>query len=257
MTVFDWYNTSRDLRENPPSLALLPVGAVEQFGPHLPLGTQNHVLDVIARRTADHLSGNVYLLPTMPLGTSGQHRGFAGTVSLSWRTLMDAVTDLVGSLLQLGIHRVAVIVGLGGAACTTVLPRENEIVKTAVRRLNYDNPDLDALWVQPLTVAQPPLSDLFDAPEHDVHAGEVVTSIMLHLCPDLVRDASVDHVPLEGAQHVRAVPFEALCPQGVWGRPSMARAELGERALQAAVAGTAAYIEETFAELARLKRRNR
>ena len=256
MTVFDWNSTSWDLRENPPRLALLPIGGIEQFGPHLPLATQNYILDIIARRVAGQLPDNVYLLPTMPLGTSSQHRGFAGTVSLSWRTLMDAVTDLVSSLLHVGVHRVAVIVGLGGTACTTVLPRENEIVKTAVRRLNYDNPDLDAIWVQPLTVAQPPLSALFDAPEDDVHAGEVVTSIMLHLYPDLVRDASVDHVPSEGTQHASAVAFEALCPQGVWGRPSMARAELGAQALTAAVDGTAAYIEETFAELARLKRYN-
>lgn len=256
MTLYDWNNTSWDLRANPPCQALLPVGGIEQFGPHLPVSTQNVLLDTIARRAGEKLSGSTYLLPTLPLGNSIQHRGFAGTVSLSWRTLMDVLTDLVNSLLYVGVHRVAVVVGLGGAACTTVIPRENEIVKTAVRRLNYDNPNLDAIWVQPLTVARPPLATLFDAPQEDVHAGEVVTSIMLHLRPDLVRDRRVDHLPSMGAQHIDVLPFETLCPEGVWGHPSLASPELGAQALQAAVDGTVSYIEETFEELARLKRGN-
>jgi creatinine amidohydrolase len=257
MSLYDWNNTSWNLRENPPRTALLPVGALEQFGPHLPLGTQNYILDVIARGVGAKLLGNTYLLPTCPLGVSLQHRGFAGTVSLSWRTLAAALTDVVGSLLSEGIRRVAVIVGLGGAACTTVMPRENQIVKTAVRRLNYDNPDLDAIWVQPLTVADPPLRTIFDAPEDDVHAGEVVTSIMMHLHPDLVREDRIDHVPSKGQAYVDALPFKSLCPDGVWGHPSAASAEMGERALQAAIDGTVRYIEESFAQLAHIKQRTR
>lgn len=254
MTLYDWRNTSWDLRAYPPDLAILSVGAVEQFGPHLPIGTQNVILEAIARRVGERLTGNVYLLPTWPLGESIQHRGFAGTIALSWRTLMAVVTDLIGSLYAGGLRRVVVITGLGGAACSTVAPRENAIVKTAVRQLNYDHPQLDAIWVQPLTVAQPPLSALCPSATDDVHAGEIVTSLMLYLCPDLVRGAREDYVPPRAvAQYVDALPFRALCTKGVWGRPSLASAELGARALQAAVDGTVSYIEESLAELARLK----
>ena len=256
MTLYDWSNTSWDLFEAPPDLALLPVGAVEQFGPHLPVATQNYILDAIARGVGTELPGITYLLPTLPFGCSSQHRGFAGTVFLSWRTLMATLTDLIGSLLFAGIHRVAVIVGLGGVRCSTTVPRENDIVKTAVRRLNYDNPELDVVWVQPLTVARPPLSSFFDAPEEDVHAGEVITSIMLHLCPAGVRGRGVDHVPSVGREYVGVVPFENLCPDGVWGRPSRARPELGARALRAAIDGTVRYIVEAFAQLAQIKRRD-
>ncbi len=255
MTLYDWHNTSWDLRAHPPDLALLSVGAVEQCGPHLPIGTQNIILEAIARRVGEGLAGNVYLLPMWPLGESISHRGWAGTVSLSWRTLMAVVTDLVGSLVAGGLRRIAVLTGLGGAACSTVAPRENPIVKMAVRQLNYDHPQLDAIWVQPLTVARPPLSALCAGAEDDVHAGEIVTSLMLHLRPDLVRAAREDHVPpREAAQYVDALPLRALCPRGVWGRPSLASAELGARALQAAVDGTISYIEESLAELGRLKR---
>lgn len=255
MTLYDWHSTSWDLRAHPPDLAILSVGAVEQFGPYLPIGTQNIILEAIARRVGERLAGNVYLLPTWPLGESIQHRGFAGTVALSWRVLMAVVTDLVGSLYACGLRRVVVLTGLGGAACSTVVPRENAIVKTAVRQLNYDHPQLDAIWAQPLTVARPPLSALCSTAADDVHAGEIVTSLMLYLHPDLVREAREDHIPPRRAtQYVDALPFRALCPKGVWGRPSLASAELGARILQAAVDGTVSYIEESLAELGRLKR---
>ncbi|MFP3896444.1 MAG: creatininase family protein [Anaerolineales bacterium] len=252
--VYDWQNSSWDLRECPPHLALLPMGATEQFGPHLPLATQNLLLKAISRRVADALSNSVYLLPPIPVGSSGQHQGFAGTVSLSWRTLMAVLSDLGESLLQTGTTRLAVLVGLGGAACSTTMPRENQIVKTAVRRLNYDHEELDAIWVQPLTVAHPPLDTLFDGPQDDVHAGQVVTSLMLHLHPDLVKALPDPHIPPAGSEeYLHQLPFSALCPDGVWGRPDLADAERGREALQAAVAGTTAYIEETFVDLARLR----
>ena len=253
--VYDWQNTSWDLRGEPPHLALLPVGATEQFGPHLPLAAQNLLLEAIARRVAEGLSESVYLLPSIPIGSSGQHESFAGTISLSWRTLMAVLTDLGESLLQTGITRLAVLVGLGGAACSTTMPRENEIAKTAVRRLNYDHEDLNTIWVQPLTVADPSLDTLFDNPKEDVHAGQVVTSLMLHLYPDLVGEERRAHIPPPGSvRYVHQLSFSALCPDGVWGRPDLADAERGARALKAAVAGTVSYIEETFAELALLKR---
>lgn len=254
MKLYDWHNTSWDLRGDPPTMALLPIGAVEQFGPHLPVGTQNIILDAIARRVGARLAGTTYLLPTLPLGLSMPHKEHAGTVWLSWRTLMAVVTDLAESLLLVDIHRLAVLVGLGGAACTTVMPREHDVVKTAVRRLNYDHPDLDAVWVQPLTVAEPALDTLFESPKEDVHAGEVITSLMLHLHPELVGPHRIDHVPAKGAQYAQALSFRALCPEGVWGHPSRASAELGARALEAAVTGTVSYIDECFTELARLKR---
>ncbi|MBC7236908.1 MAG: creatininase family protein [Chloroflexi bacterium] len=259
MSIYDWHHTSWDLRSATGLTALLPVGAIEPYGPHLPLDTQNRLLDAIARRVAERLPGDVYLLPTLPFGQSGAYAGFPGAVGLSWRTLLATLTDLGYSLLQTGVRRLAVLAGLGGAGCTTALPRENRIVKTAVRRLNYEHPDLDALWVQPLTVATPPLEELFPSARDDFHGGEVVTSLMLHLWPELVRlerirDNNLDHVPSQKAAILDAVPFSTLCPQGVWGRPSQSDVERGAAALEAIVAGTARYIEETFQEMARLKR---
>jgi creatinine amidohydrolase len=261
MTVYDCRNTWWDLRNQPPELAILAVGSTEAFGPHLPIGTMSLVLDAIARGVAQGLREDVYLLPTWPLGSNPQGAGQAGSLSLSWRALIATITDVIGALHRSGIHQVAVLAGLGGAGHTTALPFENEIAKTAVRQLNYAHPDLTAIWVQPLTVADPPLPSLYPAAQNDVHAGAIVTSLMLHLHPDLVRTPPEDYVPPDVSDalaparlsYLRALPLEALCPPGVWGYPTQASAELGERILSAAIFGTVRYITETLQQVTRLK----
>ena len=253
--LLDYQNTSFEVRDAKCDLALLPIGATERCGDHLPVGTMNFILDAVARRVGERLKGTVYLLPVMPLGSSGLHEGQPGTIALEWTTLMQVVTDLIESLLAQGIRRVAVLVGLGGSNETTVRPRENYIVKTAVRQLNYDFAELDAIWVQPFTVAGEELRQILDSADEDVHAGELATSLMLALDPSAVKGIGRDFVPEVGKEYLDLVSFEALCPGGVWGKPSLASAEKGERALEAAVRCTVAYIEDSFAHLATMKRR--
>ncbi len=258
--LLDYQNTSFEVKDAVPDVAVLPIGATERCGEHLPVGTMTIILDALARRVAERLSGTAYLLPTMPLGTSGTHRGTAGTIALEWPTLMRVVYDLVESLFVQGTRRVVVITGLGGANENAALPKENYVVKIAVRQLNYDYPELDAIWVQPFTVASRELVQILDAPEQDVHAGELVTSLMLYLDPGAVKGKGTDHLPEVGAdkghpkEYLDYVAFEKLCPGGVWGRPSLASADKGERALQIAVERTVEYIEKSFARLVAMKR---
>jgi len=253
--LYDYQNTSWELKAAPPEIALLPVGATEPHADHLPVGTVNVILDALARRVGERLSGSVYLLPTMPLGTSGLHLPQAGTVALEWRTLMDVLTDLVESLLAQGIHKVVVVDSIGGAAESAVRPRQNYIVKTAVRQLNYDHPDLDAIWVQPFTAAGRDLEAILESAGEDLHAGELVTSLMLYLAPDVVKAPGADWVPDVERDVLDVVPFRQVCPYGVWGRPSLASADKGRRAMEAAVQRTVEYIQSSFAHLAAMKRR--
>jgi creatinine amidohydrolase len=236
------------LRELRPSIAILPVAALEQHGPHLPVATDWLVVEHIARRVAEELPDSL-LLPCLPFGTSLGHLGTAGTVGLAWPTLLHVITDVVGSLLAQDIERVAVINNLGEVAGIPVQPRGNFIAKTAVRQLNYANPRLQALWLQPMTVAAAELRTIFDSWSDDVHAGEVETSLMLALRPDLVKGRGADHVPAVARQFTDWAPFGQLAPGGVWGRPSLASVEKGQRALEAAVQASVAYIRESFAFL--------
>jgi creatinine amidohydrolase len=253
--MLNYQNTCFEVRDADPDIALLPIGSTERVGGHLPVGTSTFILDVLASRIAEDLNGDVYLLPTLPIGCSDLHLGQHGTVALEWTTMVKVVSDLVESLLAQGIRKVAVLVGLGGANETTVRPRENYIVKTAVRQLNYDHRDLDAIWVQPFTVAGRDLERVLESSEQDVHAGELATSLMMYLHPESVRREGVDYVPDVGKEYLDFVAFEKLCPGGVWGLPSLATAEKGRMAFEAAVECTVKYIEESFSHLERIKKR--
>jgi creatinine amidohydrolase len=212
------------------------------------------ILEQIAKRVAAQLPSS-YLLPALPFGTSIAHMGTAGTVGLQWPTLLHVVRDIVESLLAQGIRQVVVLNNLGEVSGTTVQPRGNFIVKTAVRQLNYAHPDLDALWVQPLAVAAQNLAGVFESGADDVQAGEVETSLMLALRPDLVRDGARDQVRTLNRVFTEWAPFSASAPDGVWGRPSLGSRAKGEQALELAVEATVHYINESFAHLASAKGR--
>jgi creatinine amidohydrolase len=247
-SALDVQATTYHLRDVAPKMAIVPLAALEQHGPHLPVATDWLVIEHIARRVAEALPGSL-LLPTLPFGTSLAHAGTAGTVGLAWPTLLHVISDVVRSLMAQGIQRVAVINNLGEVAGTTVQPRGNFIAKTAVRQLNYAHPQLQTLWLQPLTVAAAELRTVFESWNEDVHAGEVETSLVLALRPDLVKGRGTDYIPAVGRQYLDWASFAQLAPGGIWGRPSQASAEKGQRALDAAVRASVAYVQESFAFL--------
>jgi len=251
--VLNWYNNSFDIRDAQPDMALWGIGAVEPHGPHLPLGTHWLLLDVITQRIADHLSYKTYLLPTWPFGTSISYKGTPGTVYLGWETLMEVVRDVVESLYQQGISRVAILTDLGGANESRVRPRGNYIVKTAVRLLNYAYPARQTIWVQPFTIASDNFLRIFDTADQEIQAGEVETSCLSSLYPELVKGPIEDMIPPLSKEYLDYLPFAQICGNGIWGRPSLASSVKGEEALKAAVARSCEYIEETFAALEELK----
>lgn len=245
-------NTAWDFKSAKPELALLPLACLEPHGAHLPVGTDAIIVSAIAHGVAEQLSVATYLLPTWPLGTSGPHLGQPGAVSLEHDTLWAVVRDVVGGLHIQTIHHVAVINNHGSPMTTTTVPLGNAIVKTAVRQLNYETPGLKVIWVQPLAAARQALFEIFDSSGDDLHAGEIETSLMMHLAPDLVRDGASDAVPSSPPAHLEWIPFHRLSPSGVWGRPSHASAVKGRRALEAAVTATVEYIDRTLNALSAL-----
>jgi creatinine amidohydrolase len=252
--TFDIQASTFTLRDHRPTIGILPIASLEQHGPHLPVATDCIIVEEIARRVAAEMD-SVYLLPVLPFGSSVAHLGTAGTVGLMWPTLMHVVRDIVESLLAQGIRKIAVINNLGEISGNTVQPRGNFIVKTAVRQLNYAHSDLDALWVQPLAAAAPELAAIFESGSDDVQAGEVETSLMLAMRPDLVRSRAQDHVPTVSRQYADWAPFGRSAPDGVWGRPGLASRTKGEQALDIAVRATVRYITASFASLAIAKGR--
>jgi len=251
--MLNWHDTSHDIQNAQPDMALWAIGTIEAHGPHLPVGTHWLLLHVIAQRTAARLPYQVYLLPTWPFGTSIGHRGLPGTVYLSWETLMEVVGDTVESLYGQGIPRVAILADLGGAGESSVRPRGNHIVKTAVRQLNYLYPHRQAIWVQPFTAAREDLLRIFSSADLEIHAGEVETSCLMAVYPELIREPAKDVVPSLPKEYLDYLPFERIAPEGIWGCPTLASVRKGRQALDAAVARTCEYIERTFSILEKLK----
>src|SRR5215218_6791737 len=110
--ILDARRTTLDFAAANPTMALLPLGATEQHGAHLPCGTDTFQVDYLADEIARHLP--IWRLPTIPITVSHMHRGSPGTVWVTNQTLMAVVRDVVLSLRVQGITRVVLLNGHGG-----------------------------------------------------------------------------------------------------------------------------------------------
>jgi len=232
MPVITVYNTSEELKESKVDTAIIPIGAIEQHGPHLPLGTDWIVVQEIAKRVAEKL-GNCYLLPAIPYSNSQEHLDFPGTVSLKPLTLMNLLRDIILSLYLHGIKKIIVIQGHGG----------NWIVKPTIRELNLEYPDLKVIHAWPM--GEKPV---------EVHAGEIETSRLLYLREDLVKkNLLFDNVPDATQEYIDYVGMKVLTLHGHWGRASKASRVKGENIINDTVKRIVSYVTETFSKLEELE----
>ena len=177
--------TTADFRHLDPegTVALLPVAAVEQHGPHLPLSTDAVINDGLVRAALPQIPAKVALLvlPALNVGLSPEHTSFAGTLTIADPTLADAWTDLGRSVARAGVRKLVILNTHGGqkALVDLVAMRLRAELGMLVARATY------------FAFGSPP--GLFDAAEsaHDIHGGEVETSLMLHLKPNLVRRSAL------------------------------------------------------------------
>ena len=162
----------------PDAVAILPIGAIEQHGPHLPVSVDRDLVDAVALRVMDHIEPdqNVLILPTMAIGKSNEHNGHAGTLSYSAETLMRMLTDVARSLHQSGIKRLVFLNGHGGnSALLDVVARDLHVA--------FDMHVAACSWFQFADY-----SAIYKADEiqFDLHGGDIETSAMLSVAPHLV-----------------------------------------------------------------------
>ena len=177
-------------------VAVLPVAATEQHGPHLPLNVDSLLVDGVIKAALPHMGWGkagepsaadavpALFLPTQKISLSTEHKGFAGTLTLSPQTVMALWMDIGASVARSGIKKLVLLNSHGGnVGLMDVVARE---LRTA-----YDLIVYHCSWYNlPLLDSQTgeDLNALFSAHEHrfGVHAGEIETSMMLALRPDLV-----------------------------------------------------------------------
>lgn len=228
------------------SIIVLPLGAIEQHGPHLPLNTDFVVADEVSRRAVSNVGEETqaWILPTLPFTKSNEHAWSGGTMWLSATTLMSVLDDIARSVASTSARRILFVNGHGGnSALTAMMNREI--------RLKWG---LQTFLAHPHMPADQGGSSGASELGMGVHGGMDETSVMLHLRPELVdMSVAVRRVPekLAENEHVRfggRVAFGWLSndffPEGHIGDPTGANAVVGEQMFTSAVSTLGDAIRE-------------
>jgi len=178
-----WRNTSAQIEKMKPELAILPLASFSSPADSLFFNCSSVIVSEIARQVSESVSRSTLLLPAWPFGTSTGSNGQNSGIFLNDETLWAVVKDIVVSLFQHDLKNIILINDLGTTTWSSALPMGNEIVKTAVRQLNYENPGLRALWIQPLIAGKEMLRCLFPSTSVNQLDDVVKASILLHLRP--------------------------------------------------------------------------
>jgi creatinine amidohydrolase len=236
-------------------VAIQPIGAVEQHGPHLPLVTDALIAEAVAAAAAGRCAGpGHWLLPTLSYGRSAEHLGRAGTIALSAPTLLAVCLDLGRSLAASGVRKLVFVNGHGGQ------PSLLDVVARDIR----NQFGLEVFSVMPSRFGLP--EDVKDPDPFGIHGGFVETSAVLALRPDLVHldlaaaggldlgelYATCRHLTLEGTVPT-AWLIDDVSASGVVGDPAGASAEAGAAVVEHWTSALAEALDEiaTFAFPAR------
>jgi len=216
---------------------IIPVGAIEQHGPHLPLGVDTQICEAAALAVSA-LTG-VPVIPPLCYGVSGSHGDFAGTISLRPETMIRMVEDVIDSLYERGIRQ---FILLNGHIWN------NGVLDVSAEKLRVRHRDARVRALGYVT--------MYPGPEVDghvrygralMHANFFETSVMLHLYPELVRmDRATSHVDVDSFWDYR---MDQVSETGVWGRDvTEANAAHGRAEFERCVVTTARAVAAAIRE---------
>jgi len=236
-----WPDAASRLKEV--DIALLPVGAIEQHGPHLPLDTDAFDADYLARRVADACSDpKPLVLPAVSYGVSYHHESFQGTISISNDTLARLIYEVGIGAARNGIKKFVIINGHGG---------NSPALNHAAQMINRDAHIF--VCVDTGETSDIDIDHLVETP-NDVHAGETETSTSLAVRPHLVKmDQAHKSVPRFSSRYLdfsskRGVLWYAhtrrISSTGVMGDPTIASAAKGQKIWELMIAHLVAMVED-------------
>lgn len=224
----------REIAETDGSVLVIPVGSIEQHGPHLPVATDTILADAMVHGAAECIGSDIPILVTPPVwsGFSPHHLSFGGTLSLDFEHLRAVLEDVSLTAIENGFDAVCFVNGHGG----------NAVLIDAVVSTIGVSTDAEVLGTNYFSLATDEVNAIRDSEMGGMaHGGEYETSLMLHLRPDLVADAKEwdgtlwnEHYEwggrdlLEGGPLSVYRPFSAYSESGAIGAPKQASAEKGE-----------------------------
>ena len=214
-------------------MAIVPVGSLEQHGPHLPVITDTVLAQEIANRIGERLGA--FVLPCLPISTAYEHKGKKGSVWMNPDTFFRMLCDIVLNLKGQGYKKVVVLRGHGGIF----------VMDPVIRHLNAEhNPGLLVCRLDPYFDNR--VDEICETKCH-IHAEEMETSIMLYLRPELVKmERAVDFVPVVPREFLNYGSIFRYSPDGVWGFPCSASAGKGKLILESCVEESIVYVNRVF-----------
>ncbi len=233
-------------------VVLLPFGTVEDHGPHLPLNTDNIIVEAICLEAARRAPEEMLVMPLVAYGLDEHHMDFPGTVSVDMQTLIAYVADVAMSPARHGFTHILIVNGHGSNAPIADLAARRVVLETgAICGAVSPNAAIDP------TLAEPTFSQMRrSGPGGVAHAGEYETAMMLYLRPELVQ---MDRAVREVGQ-VRLTYFNWDHPEpsalawqdwwsrmsesGVCGDPTVATAEFGRALFETTVENFIRFVRE-------------
>ncbi|MBI2194602.1 MAG: creatininase family protein [Planctomycetes bacterium] len=248
---FTWPEIKEAVRQE--KVVVLPVGTVEQHGPHLPLAVDNLTSGELSRRAVERVPEEAVLMPQVSYGFNEHHLDFPGTIAISHEHFVGFIVDIGRSLAHHGFRKLLVINGHGSN-----IP----FLEVACRRICNTTPAIAAIaawW----NLAKPAIREIRESPKPGgmSHGCELETSVILHLRPDLVQmDKAVKDIhfqpskfiwwDLEEGSPVRFMEhFSRMSKTGVIGDATLATEEKGRKVVE--------YTVDRLVELIREFRRRR
>ena len=231
------------------TIAVFPVGATEQHGPHLPLGTDTFIAEAVLEAAAIEMNSGVSILvlPVQPVGLSVEHEEFAGTLSGEAATLLSFWKEIAAGVARAGIRKIVLFNSHGGQSALLTLIAQDLRRHHRMTAAAYH---CYRVWRE---------SSLFTAEErrHGIHGGAIETSILLAARPDLVQRENLDNFSSIAAEIEKSTPalvlggkmalawqMRDLNRDGAAGDAAAASAEAGRVLLEAAAKDFARFVED-------------
>ena len=234
--MFSYAFTADEIVSADPKLAILPIGSIEQHGPHLPVGTDWYIADALGKGVAELTGG--FLLPALPISTCRENMGKKGTVWMDPDHFYHMLTSILMSLKEQGFKKAVTLQCHGGIFIMTPVIRQ----VNAINHPNFMVANVDYAMFPPLYPVESPVPG-----QVEIHAGDEETSLMLHIAPETVHmeraEAGWPTVPRPYLSY--ASIFHAT-PNGVWGDPTGATAEKGQQILEYRTKAIVKEIERAF-----------
>jgi len=217
-------------------VAILPIGAVEAHGPHLPLGTDNLLAERLAERVAQRTGA--FILPTLPYGQVWSLKNFPGSINISNESLISFIYDMGVSLYEQGFRVFAMISGhLGNSVA----------MKEAARKLYADYPDyqIQYLFYPGVGKVTEEVREAKSAHSSYFHACEIETSYMLYLAEEYVdmSKALAEDPQIPMSADITPTPWEEFTSTAVLGNATLATKDKGEKIIEIAIENMIKLIE--------------